>query len=269
MTKAKKSMKRKVQDSIFTNMFREKKYLCRLVKSLHPEMDVTENDIQDETLECILANGIYNDLGFTVKGKVIILVEAQSTWTLNILPRMLFYLAETYKNVLQDKNLYGTKTIEMPEAELYVIYTGDKNDVPDEISLAKDVFKNPDANIDLRAKVITEANSYDIIKEYIICAKIFKEQVEKYGYTEKAIVEAINICKNKDVLKEYLETRETEVVDMMSFLFDQDTVTKNYARELANESYARAKAESERAMATMMADMEKLRNENARLKATH
>lgn len=49
--------------------------------------------------------------------------------------------------------------------------------------------------------------------------KVFDEQVKKYGLTVQAVREAIRICKDRDVLKEYLSGRESEVVNIMLTLF--------------------------------------------------
>ena len=46
--------------------------------------------------------------------------------------------------------------------------------------------------------------------------------------TRKAIMETIRICKDRNVLKEYLESRENEVVNIMMTLFDEETIMKNY-----------------------------------------
>lgn len=50
------------------------------------------DDLTDITIKNILTDGIYNDLGFTVGDKIIIMVECQSTWTMNIIIRVLMYL---------------------------------------------------------------------------------------------------------------------------------------------------------------------------------
>ena len=72
-------MKRTIKDSVFTDLFQDKKYLLQLYKALHPEdTDVTENDLNDITIKNVLTDNIYNDLGFTVGDKLMILVEAQS-----------------------------------------------------------------------------------------------------------------------------------------------------------------------------------------------
>ncbi|MDO4988760.1 MAG: hypothetical protein Q4E17_07045, partial [Synergistes sp.] len=72
--------KHTTKDSVFKSLFSHSEYLLQLYRSLHPEdTEITETDITDITLESVLAGREYNDLGFTVKDKFIILVEAQST----------------------------------------------------------------------------------------------------------------------------------------------------------------------------------------------
>jgi hypothetical protein len=64
--------------------------------------------------------------------------------------------------------------------------------------------------VEIKAKVIYQRNTNDIIDQYIIFCKVFDEQRKKYGYTKTAISNTINICKDRNVLKEYLESREKE-----------------------------------------------------------
>ena len=57
--------KRKIKDSVFTDLFKNKKYLLQLYQALHPEdLDTTEDDIDDITLKHVLVDTEYNDLGF-------------------------------------------------------------------------------------------------------------------------------------------------------------------------------------------------------------
>ena len=74
--------KRKIKDSVFTNLFQDKKYLLQLYRALHPEdSNVTEEEIADITIKHVLVDADYNDLGFSVGNRLIVLVESQSTWT--------------------------------------------------------------------------------------------------------------------------------------------------------------------------------------------
>ncbi len=94
MTGAEK--KKTVKDSVFGDLFGNPKYLLQLYQTLHSEDTVaTENDLEDVTITNALTDQLYNNLGFRVKDSLLVLAEAQSTWTINILPRMLMYLGET------------------------------------------------------------------------------------------------------------------------------------------------------------------------------
>ncbi len=63
---------------------------------------------------------------------------------------------------------------------------------------------------------------------------MYNEQRKKYGQTKKAVTETIRICKNRNVLKEYLESKEQEVVDIMMTLFDDEQVLEAYAEDIKN-----------------------------------
>ena len=75
-------LKRNIKDSVFTALFGDPENAVQLYRSLHPEdTQVTAADCKIVTLETILASGVYNDLGFQVGDKLILLVEAQSTFS--------------------------------------------------------------------------------------------------------------------------------------------------------------------------------------------
>ncbi len=48
--------------------------------------------------------------------------------------------------------------------------------------------------------------------------------------TQKAVAETIRICKDKNVLREYLSQREKEVVTIMMSLFDEEQIIKSFIR---------------------------------------
>ena len=96
-------LKRAVKDSVFTYLFSQPEYARELYLELHPEdTDVTTEDFKLVTFENVLAIGQYNDLGLQVRDRLILLVEAQSTYSVNIPLRMLMYLANTYKDFVEE-----------------------------------------------------------------------------------------------------------------------------------------------------------------------
>ncbi len=135
----------------------------------------------------------------------------------------------------------------MPKPELYIIYTGNKGRKPDTISLSQEFFEGADIDIEVKAKVIYESDTDDIINQYIIFCKVFDEQRKLYGMTEQTVKETIRICKDRDVLKEYLVSREKEVVTIMMSLFDNEQIMKTYLKDAANTAaYEADRATAER-----------------------
>ncbi|MBQ8947673.1 MAG: hypothetical protein IJ058_12830 [Lachnospiraceae bacterium] len=47
--------------------------------------------------------------------------------------------------------------------------------------------------------------------------------------------ETIRICKDEKVLEEYLERQREEVIDIMTTLFDQETIMKNHDSTVRRE----------------------------------
>ena len=232
-------MKRTIKDSVFTNLFKDKKYLIQLYQALHPDdKNVTENDIKDITINNILVDDIYNDLGFLVGNRLLILIEAQSTWTVNILFRILMYLVQTYREYFKvtQQDIYNSTKLKMPKPELYIIYTGNRKERPEEISFSKEFFNGENICIEVKAKVIYDGREGDIIYQYVTFTKVCQEQTSIYGRSRKAIQEAIRICKNRNVLKEYLESREKEVIDMMMDLYDQEEVMRSYVKSKEHDT---------------------------------
>ncbi len=225
--------KRKAKDSVFLDLFQNKSYLLKLYRTLHPEdTTATEDSLTDVTITNVLTDNLYNDLGFIVNNKLLILVEAQSTWTVNILVRILLYLAQSYHEYFQRtcQDYYKSRKVKMPKPELYVIFTGNKGRKPDKISLSKEFFEGADIDIEVKAKVIYESDTDDIINQYIIFCKVFNEQTKQHGMTQKAVTETIRICKDRNVLREYLAQREKEVVTIMMSLFDEEQIMKSFIR---------------------------------------
>ena len=205
---------------------------------LHPEdKDVTEDELEIQTIQNILIDQMYNDLGFRVGNRLLILVEAQSTWSLNILIRGFLYLAQTYNQYIQEEglNVYTSKKLELPKPEFYVVFTGTRKTRPEYLSLSDEFFDSSDL-IELKAKVFYDEDKTDILHQYITFTKILMEQEEIYGRKKTAVEKTIKICMNRDILSKYLGEREMEVISMMSLLYDEDVIRRNYMKEVIGEA---------------------------------
>lgn len=236
------------KDSVFTNLFSDPKYLLQLYKALHPEdLDATEENISNVTIQNILLDQSYNDLGFQVGTRLVVLVEAQSSWTVNIVLRSLMYLTQTWQKYIQNtgQNVYGSKKVELPRPELYVIYTGNRKIRPESLRLSEEFWGGDECAVEVKVKMIYDGEKGDIISQYVSFTRIYNEQIKLHGRTREAVLETIRICRDRNILKDYLESREQEVVNIMMTLFDEEYILKTYIeqekRDAAEEAERKAK----------------------------
>ena len=82
----------------------------------------------------------------------------------------------------------------MPRPELYVIFTGDRKNIPDTISLSKEFWGGAKIAIDAEVKVFYQESDKDIIGQYIIFSKIYNEHKKLYGNTKQAVTDTIRIA---------------------------------------------------------------------------
>lgn len=248
-------VKRTVKDSVFTDLFDDKKYALSLYSAIHPEdTDVSIDDINLVTIENVITDQEYNDLGMTVRDKLLLLMEAQSVWTYNIAVRILLYLAQTWNIYLKEtnQNRYSSTKVFVPKPELYVVFTGSGKDRPEWINLADEFFEGDDTFLNVKVKCLYGTKgARDILSQYVDFTHVCNEQLGKYGTDIMAAQETIRICKERDILKEYLSSREKEVVSIMMALFDK----KEIQEQFGNARYHEGRREEKIDMVRSLADM--------------
>ncbi len=106
-------------------------------------------------------------------------------------------------------------------------------------------------------KVLTGDSEDDIISQYVTFSHVITEQISTYGLTRQAVTEAIQICMDRNILKEYLNRQRKEVIDIMFTLFNQDEALRDYiisekretAEKVARETEDRVTKETEERVA--------------------
>ena len=92
------------------------------------------------------------------------------------------------------------------------------------------------AFVNVKAKIIYDSKQGDIINQYIVFCRVFDEQIKLHGRTKKAVDETIRICKDRDVLKDYLA--KEEVTDIMFGYFDYEKELEFLRQEEREEGRA-------------------------------
>ena len=72
--------KRTAKNSVFLDIFQDKKNLLKLYKTLHPEdTDATEDTLDIVTIDNVLTDNLYNDLGIMVGNNRLLLIAFGGT----------------------------------------------------------------------------------------------------------------------------------------------------------------------------------------------
>ena len=192
--------------------------------------------------------------------KLMILTESQSTWTMNIIIRGLMYMVQTWHDYFNrtKQNLYKSRKVKLPRPEICVIYTGERKTRPSEISLSEEFFDGEECCIEVKVKMIYDGEEGDIINQYVVFTKVCNEQIKLHGRTREAIKEAIRICKERNVLKEYLSKKESEVIDIMMALYDEEEIMKSYVESERYEAHQEGRYDEKVETAKRFLQMKKL-----------
>ena len=242
--------KRNIKDFVFTDLFSIKKYVFELYKALHPEdSSVVESDIKDVRINNTIVNKEYNDVGFLVGDRLIVLIEEQSSWSDNILVRMLIYVAETIRTYAKENglNLFSSGKISLPSTELYVVYTGDK-EVGDSLSLREEHFSGKRNGVDVIINVIRKKGKVagsGIVDQYLRFAEIEREEVTLRGRSPRTLQSIISRCEKEGVLVDYLAGRRGELFNYFTSAISNEDAMKMWENEIRLESHKRGLEEGE------------------------
>ena len=226
MTKKKEKniSNREVKDSAFTTFFGEPENASKLYAALG-EMEVSPEDITYVTLEGVLFIVRKNDLAFTVKNRMLVISEHQSTINENMPLRDLIYLGRTLEKVLDEKSLYRRKMLHIPTPEFYVFYNGDTTFPSEKILRLSDAYleKTEHPMLELEVKVINinPSSGHRILKE---CRPMYEyswfiQQIKNYladGWSrDDAITQAVQDCLDNGIMTEFMREHGSEAVNML------------------------------------------------------
>ena len=255
-----KKTKRNTKDSVFTHLFSIPKYQLELYQTLHPDDgNVVESDIETITRECVVAQHEHNDLGILVKDTLMIFVEAQSSWSPNIVIRLMSYAIQSLMDYFRERDvfLHGSTKVVCPKIELYAIFSCEHEDSLESLSFRNAFFTNDEqCDLDATVHVIQfKEGKKDIINQYIMFCRVFNQQLKLYGYSEKTIHETLRICSDEGILTEYIKKMENEIMDIMATLFDQENITRLYGLEERKKERNKRNAEIVRNLLQMNMDI--------------
>jgi hypothetical protein len=222
----------KYKDSVFSFLFSDPDTLRDLYGAIAGLELPDDVPVIINTLEGVLYKTFLNDISFEIAKQLVILLEHQSTVNPNLPVRLLLYIARVYEKIISGRNIYGSKKFFIPRPEFIVLYNGTAP-YPDKVTLKlSDAFedavslgvpKDAVPHLDLTVTVynINQGHNEDLsrrcekLKEY--SAFVAKVRELETGRLDRkgAMEDAVKWCIVHGILKEFLETHGSEVVNML------------------------------------------------------
>jgi len=226
------SINRNFKDSVFTALFKEPDLLRELYSALGGVFLPSDTPVSINTLENVLYMDLYNDISFEIGGKLVVLIEHQSSINPNMALRMFLYISRVLEKTVKGRSLYSERSLSIPWPEFYVLYNGTKP-YPDENTLKlSDLFEKPQdlglsekhiPLLELEVKVINinEGRNEAIVSrsknlaEYSSFIARVRAFLEEGNSLEEAIKKAVKYCQKYGILKQFLERYGSEVLNML------------------------------------------------------
>ena len=250
---------RRYKDSVFVDFFGEdksaKENFLALYNALHGTHLDARTELKPLRLEQVMYMAFCNDVAHLVDDRIIVLVEHQSTINLNMPLRCLQYVARLYEQIQNPRDRYLKHLKKIPTPEFYVFYNGEE-DYPESTTLRlSDAFMTIPEKPALELVVSVTNINYNKGSKILHACKplaeytLFIEAVRKHTKldSENGFKNAIKECIQNDILREYLQRKSKEVMNMLIAEYDYDVdiaVQREEEREIAlKEGIAQGKQE--------------------------
>ncbi len=219
---------RKYKDSVFTDLFGSdrdgKKNFLELYNALSGnDYKLNEVELDRKIIEQSLYKTFNNDVSWEINGKLIVLVEHQSTVNENMPFRCLEYITRIYEGIIPVKTRYAEKVFKIPNPDFYVVYVGKKpQPAEQELRLSDAFFTKDNSKLELVVKVknCTDPNllpivkKCDILNQYCKFIEIVEQNYNKL-FPKKSFKRAIEIAMEQGILTDYLDRKSREVINML------------------------------------------------------
>ena len=226
---------RRYKDSVFVDLFSNdrtaKDNFLALYNALYNTNYQSTAILKNIRLKQTMYMSFANDVSYLVDNKIIVLAEHQSTVNPNMPLRCLEYVTRLYEHIQNPRDRYSRALKKIPVPVFYVFYNGRENIPAQKILRLSDSFiKQPETpTLELVVKLININYDKDsqIVKS---CEPLgqysrFVDAVRRHIAVDKehGFENAIKECIKNDILKEYLQRKSREVINMLIAEYDYDT----------------------------------------------
>ncbi|MDR2734554.1 MAG: hypothetical protein LBC99_07925 [Spirochaetota bacterium] len=251
------------KNSVFSLLFSEPDILRELYCALENVTLPPDIPVSINTLQNVLFMDSINDISFEIGGRLVVLLEHQSSVNPNMGLRFLMYISKIYEEMNEKRALYSSKLVKIPRPEFFVLYNG-LAPCPDEQTLKlSDSFMDTEAlglsrvqakqepALELTVRVLNINNGRNaelasrckILSEYSKFVAQERAFARQLGDRQEAMKSAVRYCLKHDILKEFMEKHKQEVLNMRITEWNQEEAIAVWREEGIEEGLERGLAQ--------------------------
>lgn len=226
------------KDRVFRLLFKDKKRLLELYNALNNTCYTNEEDFTVNTLENAIFMKMKNDISFLIDCNIC-LYEHQSTYCPNMPLRGLLYLTDLYKKYMKDVDLSTGKRIMLPTPHYIVFYNGTERNDEEFIQKLSDSFaEDNEGCLELTVRTINInyghnkelMNKCKTLSDYSYFITEIRNHLETMSL-ESAVIAAVDLCIEKDILRDFLIEQKAEVIAMSIYEYNEEYIKKTLHEE--------------------------------------
>lgn len=207
-------LNREYKDSVFRLIFSEKEKLVELANAIFDANYTLDTPLDVNTIKEAVYGVMKNDLSFIIDDKYIVLSEHQSTYNPNMPVRNLIYYAELLKGYIDEKRIYGSTLVKIPQPVFIMLYNGTKElpaesemeisdaylgEVKNALTLTVKVYNvNKDAGSSILKKCPT-------LYQYSQLVQLIRDYMKQGPITHSVLQEIVRTCIEKGILVDFMK----------------------------------------------------------------
>ena len=254
------------KDRLFHMLFSDKTALLSLYNALNGTHYDNPEDLIITTLENAIYMGMHNDVSCILFSEIN-LYEQQASICPNIAFRSLLYIADTFRGLTVDNDIYSSTIIPLPTPHFVTFYNGVEPIEADEVILKlSDAFEvptdhpeleltvrvlniNPGHNAPLLESCITLRQYMEFVTKVRECidrltAKTIDNPLPYMDRLRIAISEAVDYCIAQDILGDFLKKHRNEVIAVTLYEYSEEEHHRIQERDKAALKEQLAEAET-------------------------
>lgn len=229
-TKKENTLVRNYKDTVFRMLFNNKEKMLELYNALYDTNYPPGTPVDINTIEAALYVSKKNDISFTIDNTYLVITEHQSTINKNMPLRNLWYIAEIYKKMVNQDDIFKKTLIKLPRPTFVVMYNG-TDPLPPETRLElSDCFLGDGESLLKLSVIVYNVNEgagcslltkSPTLYQYSQLVSLVRKYWNRGTIAHHERQQIYDICMEKGILVDFMKEHGKTIIDMLSREFSE------------------------------------------------